>query len=216
MISYNLFSYLYSYFSENGSLGWDVPTMKQLCTTCVTYKKNGAMESFHCGSDTLQTRTACGSITGYSFNLFTLVLVFPVKLTWMKSILMEAPCTSSNMSRGINSSEPWMMNWLASTSRFTMNIRHVEPIIGWLRVLQSLDSKMSVIIAAQTLASLMAGFGRPMCLSLGLIRAVAGQKLHHQFLRAVSLSLHSQLLRHEHYLSVPSSLLWRLPTTTAQ
>jgi len=47
MISYNLFSYLYSYFSENGSLGWDVPPMKQLCTTCVTYKKNGAMESFH-------------------------------------------------------------------------------------------------------------------------------------------------------------------------
>jgi hypothetical protein len=30
---------LYSFFSENGSLGWDVPTMKQLCTTCVTYKK---------------------------------------------------------------------------------------------------------------------------------------------------------------------------------
>ena len=72
MISYNIFSYLYSYFSENGSLGWDVPTMKQLCTTCVTYKKNGTMESFHRRRDTLQTRTACGSITGYSFNFFTL------------------------------------------------------------------------------------------------------------------------------------------------
>jgi len=72
---------LYSFFSENGSLGWDVPTMKQLCTTCVTYKKNGTMESFHRGRDTLQTRTACGSITGYSFNLFTQVLVFPVKPT---------------------------------------------------------------------------------------------------------------------------------------
>jgi len=66
--------------------------------------------------------------------------------------------------------------------------RHVEPTIGWLRVLPSLDSKKSVIVAAQTLASQMAGFGRPMCLSLGLIRAVDGQKLHHQFLRAISLS----------------------------
>jgi len=65
---------------------------------------------------------------------------------------------------------------------------HVEPTIGWLHVLRSLDSKMSVIIAALTLASQMAGFGRPMCLSLGLIRAVAGQKLHHQFLREISLS----------------------------
>ena len=62
MIWYNIFSYLYSYFSENGSLGWDVPTMKQFCTTCVTYKKNGTMESFHRGRDTLQTRTACGSV----------------------------------------------------------------------------------------------------------------------------------------------------------
>jgi len=65
---------------------------------------------------------------------------------------------------------------------------HVEPAIGWLCFLQSLHSEMSVIIAALTLASQMAGFGRPMCLSLGLIRAVAGQKLHHQFLRAISLS----------------------------
>jgi hypothetical protein len=47
---------------------------------------------------------------------------------------------------------------------------------------------MSVIVAALTLALQMAGFGRPMCLSLGLIRAVAGRKLHHQFLRAISLS----------------------------
>jgi hypothetical protein len=66
--------------------------------------------------------------------------------------------------------------------------RHVEPTIGWLRVLRSLDSKMSVIVGALTLASQMAGFGRPMCLLLGLIRAVAGQKLHHQFLRAIFLS----------------------------
>jgi hypothetical protein len=44
-----LFSYLYSFFSENGSLGWDVPTMKQLCTSCVTYKKkwdNGIISSW--------------------------------------------------------------------------------------------------------------------------------------------------------------------------
>jgi len=66
--------------------------------------------------------------------------------------------------------------------------RHVEPTIGWIRVLRSLDSEMSVIIAALTLASQMAGFRRPMCLSLGLIRAVAGQKLHHQFLCVISLS----------------------------
>jgi hypothetical protein len=49
MISYNHFSYLYSFSSENGSLGWDVPTMKQLCTTCVTYKKkwdNGIISSW--------------------------------------------------------------------------------------------------------------------------------------------------------------------------
>ena len=91
-------------------------------------KKNGTMESFPHGKDILQTRTACGSITGYSFNLFTQVLVFPVKLTWMKSIPMESPCTTSNMSRGINSSEPWMMNWLASTLRFTRNIPALELI----------------------------------------------------------------------------------------
>ena len=118
------------FFSENGTLGWDVPSIKQLCTSCVTYKKSGTMESFPRGKDTLQTRTACGSITGYSFNLFTQVLVFPVKLTWMKSIPMESPCTTSNMSRGINSSEPWMMNWLETTSRFTMNI-HAFGIV-WL------------------------------------------------------------------------------------
>jgi len=59
--------------------------------------------------------------------------------------------------------------------------RHVEPTIGWLHVLRSLDSEMSVIVEALTLALQMAGFGRPMCLSLGLIRAVAGQKFHHQF-----------------------------------
>ena len=100
-------------------------------------RKNGTMESFHRGRDTLQTRTACGYITGYSFNLFTLVLVFPVKPTWMKSILMESPFSSSNMSRGLtnmsrglNSSEPWMMNWLETTSRFTMNI-HAFGIV-WL------------------------------------------------------------------------------------
>jgi len=65
--------------------------------------------------------------------------------------------------------------------------RHDEPTIGWLRVLRSLDSEMSVIVAALTLASQMAGFGRPMCLSLGLIRAVGGRKLHLQFLRAIPL-----------------------------
>ena len=65
---------------------------------------------------------------------------------------------------------------------------HVEPAIGWLCILQSLNSEMSVIVVALTLASQMAGFGRPMCLSLSLIRAVAGRKLHHQFLRAISLS----------------------------
>jgi hypothetical protein len=63
----------------------------------------------------------------------------------------------------------------------------VEPTIGWLHVLRSLDSKMSVIVVALTLASQMGGFGRPMCLLLGLIQAVAGQKLHKQFLRAISL-----------------------------
>jgi len=52
---------------------------------------------------------------------------------------------------------------------------HVEPTIGWLRVLRSLNSEVSVIIAALTVASQMAGFGRPMCLSLSLIRAVAGR-----------------------------------------
>ena len=76
-----IFRTLFFFFSENGTLGWDVPSIKQLCTSCVTYKKNGTMESFPRGKDTLQTRTACGSITGYSFNLFTQVLVFPVKLT---------------------------------------------------------------------------------------------------------------------------------------
>ena len=65
--------------------------------------------------------------------------------------------------------------------------RHVEPTIGWLRILRSLDSEMSVIVVALTLASQMAGFGRPMCLSLGLIRAVGGRKLHLQFLRAIPL-----------------------------
>jgi len=35
----------------------------------------------------------------------------------------------------------------------TSGKRHVEPTIGWLRVLRSLDSKMSVIVAALTLAS---------------------------------------------------------------
>jgi hypothetical protein len=52
----------------------------------------------------------------------------------------------------------------------------------------SSDHSTSVIIAALTLALQMAGFGRPMCLLLGLIRAVGGQKLHHQFLPAISLS----------------------------
>ena len=66
--------------------------------------------------------------------------------------------------------------------------RHVEPAIGWFCVLQSLGSEMSVIVTALTLASQMAGFGRPMCLLLGLIRAVAGQKLDHQFLCAISFS----------------------------
>jgi hypothetical protein len=40
---------LYSVFSENGSLGWEVPTIKQLCTTCVSYKKkwdNGIISSW--------------------------------------------------------------------------------------------------------------------------------------------------------------------------
>ena len=72
---------IYSYFSENGTLGWDVPTLKQLCSACVGYIKKMKMESFHRGRDTLQTRTACGFITGYSFNLFALVLLFPVKPT---------------------------------------------------------------------------------------------------------------------------------------
>jgi hypothetical protein len=40
---------LYSFFSENGSLGWDLPTIKQLCSTCVVYKKkfdNGIISSW--------------------------------------------------------------------------------------------------------------------------------------------------------------------------
>ena len=89
-------------------------------------RKNGTMESFHHGMDMLQTRNACGSITGSSFNLFTQVLVCPVKPTLMKGMLMESTFTTSDMSRGLNSSEPWMMNWLGSTSRFTMNIPDLE------------------------------------------------------------------------------------------
>ena len=37
------------FFSENGTLGWDVPSIKQLCTSCVTYKKkwdNGIISSW--------------------------------------------------------------------------------------------------------------------------------------------------------------------------
>jgi hypothetical protein len=89
-------------------------------------RKNWTMESFHRGMDTLQTRNACGSITGSSFNLFTQVLVCPVKPTLMKGMQMDSPFTTSNMSRGLNSSDPWMMNWLGCTSRFTMNIPALE------------------------------------------------------------------------------------------
>ena len=53
--------------------------------------------------------------------------------------------------------------------------------------------------------------------TLGLIQAVAGPRIAPPFPMCNSpFHIHSRLLCHEHYLSVPSSLLGRLPTTTAQ
>jgi hypothetical protein len=84
--------------------------------------------------------------------------------------------------------------------------RHVEPTIGWLHVLRSLDSKMSVIVSVLTLASQIAGFGRPMCLSLGLIRLLLDENCTTNSYLQFPFHLHSRLPYHEHYLSVPSSL----------
>ena len=68
--------------------------------------------------------------------------------------------------------------------------RHVEPAIGWLCVLRSLDSLRNVCHCSGANTSFADGrvLDVRCALSLGLIRAVAGRKLHYQFLCAISLS----------------------------
>ena len=150
-----------SFYMENGNLGWPVPSLKQLFSSAVTYKKKfqkgiiSSWEGYNSNHVSLTIymqsifiseivwlidilyatyRIVCGFITGCCFNLSFQTWQLSPPMTWKTLILVEVLFFHSSMEIGKNSFVTWTRGCDTTTTSIMKNCQSLD-WFGWVNVL---------------------------------------------------------------------------------